>query len=237
VLRTYTKEAKCKDEQSAQKEKTSGCQEHMANSEMPQLHRTREGLAPSSPPRFRRSSRLMQLAASAQIHRESVRVSLLGCLCRHAATMDSSSPDSLSSHSPLDTPADDVRQRLLFDCHESRFGETAEPDPLSFGSPQPAEHAQHAQQAEQHDLVAMSSSFQVRTGFAMQATAAYIRLMLSKRLRGGPCCTAFALVCNLLCSITASANLCTVWWFKLKSEHAGFQLAEQFVKSQAASPI
>lgn len=80
--------------------------------------------------------------------------------------MDSSSPDSLSSHSPLDTPAGDVRQRLLFDCHESRFGESAEPDPLSFGSPQPAERAQHAQQAEQHDLGAMSSSFQVRSALA-----------------------------------------------------------------------
>ncbi len=147
--------------------------------------------------------------------------------------MDSSSPDSLSSRSPLDTPAGDVRQRLLFDCHESRFGESAEPDPLSFGSPKPAERAQHA---EQHDLGAMSSSFQVRSGFAMHKTA-YNRLMLSKQLRSGPCCTAFALVCKLLCSIVAFANLCTVRWFKLKSEHAGFQLAEQFVKSQAASPI
>ncbi len=81
--------------------------------------------------------------------------------------MDSSSPDSLSSHSPLDTPAGDVRQRLLFDCHESRFGESAEPDPLSFGSSQPAEHAQHGQQAEQHDLGAMSSSFQVHSALAM----------------------------------------------------------------------
>ena len=99
-----------------------------------------------------------------------MRLSLLGCLCRHAATMDSSSPDSLSSHSPLDTPAGDVRQRLLFDCHESRFGESAEPDPLSFGSPQSAERAQHAQQAEQHDLGAMSSSFQVRSALAMHKT-------------------------------------------------------------------
>jgi hypothetical protein len=139
--------------------------------------------------------------------------------------MDSSSPDSLSSHSPLDTPGGDVRQRLLFDCHESRFGESAEPDPLSFGSPQPAERPQHAQQAEQHDLGAMSSSFQVRSGFPMHQNA-YIRLMLSKQLRSGPCCTAFALVCNLLCSVVASTDLCTVWWFKLKSEHAGFQLAE-----------
>lgn len=71
--------------------------------------------------------------------------------------MDSSSPDSLASHSPLGTPAGDVRQRLLFDWHESRFGEAAEPDPLSFGSPQPAQHAQHGQ----HDLGATNSSFQV----------------------------------------------------------------------------
>jgi len=61
--------------------------------------------------------------------------------------------------------------------------------------------------------------------------------MLSKQLHGCSCCTAFALVCNLLCSIIACAHNCTVWWFKLKSEHAGFQLAEQFVKSQATSPI
>ncbi|DBA94296.1 hypothetical protein WJX77_005306 [Trebouxia sp. C0004] len=92
---------------------------------------------------------------------------------RHAATMDSSSPDSLSSHSPLDTPASDVRQRLLFDCHESRFGESAEPDPLSFGSPPPAERAQHAQQAEQHDLGAMSSSFQA---FSLQSSLSSPRL-------------------------------------------------------------
>lgn len=147
--------------------------------------------------------------------------------------MESSSPDSFSSHSPLDTPAGDVRQRLLFDCHESRFGESAEPDPLSFGSPQRAEHAQ---QAEQHDLGAINSSFQVRSGFGMHRIA-YNRLMLCNQLRSGPCGAAFALVYNLLCSIAASAHQCTIRWFKLKSEHAGLQLAEQSVKSQAASPI
>ena len=84
--------------------------------------------------------------------------------------MDSSSPDSLSSHSRLDTPAGNVRQRLLFDCHETRFGESAEPDPLSFGSPQRAGSAQHAHQAEQHDLGAMSSSFQVHSALAMHKT-------------------------------------------------------------------
>ena len=46
VLCTYTKKAKCINEQSAQPGNTSGCQEHMANSEMPQLHRIRKGLAP-----------------------------------------------------------------------------------------------------------------------------------------------------------------------------------------------
>ena len=61
--------------------------------------------------------------------------------------------------------------------------------------------------------------------------------MLSKQPCGGSCCTAVALMCKFLCSIVASASLCTVRWFKLKSEYAGFQLAEQFVKSQAASPI
>ncbi|KAL0019173.1 hypothetical protein WJX79_008817, partial [Trebouxia sp. C0005] len=90
---------------------------------------------------------------------------------RHAATMESSSPDSFSSHSPLDTPAGDVRQRLLFDCHESRFGESAEPDPLSFGSPQRAEHAQ---QAEQHDLGAINSSFQA---FSLQSSLSSPRLL------------------------------------------------------------
>ena len=200
---------------------------------MPQLHRTKEGLASSLPCTLQE---IKQAHADCSICIDPARFSCFGCLCRHAATMDSSSPNSLSSHSPLDTPAGDVRQRLLFDCHDSRFGESAEPDPLSFGSPQPAERAQHAQQADQHDLEAMSSSFQVRSGFAMHTTA-YNRLMLSKRLRSGPCCTAFALVCNLLSSMVASANLCTVRWFKLRSEHAGFQVAEQFIKSQAASPI
>ncbi|KAL0047798.1 hypothetical protein WJX82_000192 [Trebouxia sp. C0006] len=99
---------------------------------------------------------------------------ILASRLRHAATMDSSSPDSLSSHSPLDTPAGDVRQRLLFDCHESRFGESAEPDLLSFGSPQSAERAQHAQQAEQHDLGAMSSSFQA---FSLQSSLSSPRLL------------------------------------------------------------
>ena len=36
----------------------------------------------------------------------------------------------------------------MFDWQESRFGETAEPDPLSFGSPQQAQHAQQGQQAQ-----------------------------------------------------------------------------------------
>ena len=83
------------------------------------------------------------------------------CLCRHAATMDSSSsPDSRSPPSPLDSLAGDVRQRLLFDWQESRFGETAEPDPLSFGSPQQAQRAQRADRAEQ-DMSATSNTFQV----------------------------------------------------------------------------
>ena len=70
----------------------------------------------------------------------------------------------------------------------------------------------------------------------MQAESRRLTIV-SKQSQGGACCTAFALMCKLLCSIVASANLCTVWWFKLRSEHAGFQLAEQLVKSQAASPI
>ena len=105
--------------------------------------------------------------------------------------MDSSSPDSLSSHSPLDTPPGDVRQRLLFDCHESRFGESAEPDPLSFGSPQPAERAQHAQQVEQHNLGAMSSSFQVRSALAIH------RLFTKGRLQ----CTIAVNICCIIIRI------------------------------------
>ncbi len=71
--------------------------------------------------------------------------------------MDSTYPDSLSSQSPLDSMAGDVRQRLIFDWHESRLGETAEPDPLSSGSPQQAQHTQLGQ----HEFGAMSNSFQV----------------------------------------------------------------------------
>ena len=65
--------------------------------------------------------------------------------CRHAATVDSSSPASSTSQD-----ASEVRQRLTFDLHESRFAETAEPDPLSSFQPQ------HAQQAS----VALTDSFQ-----------------------------------------------------------------------------
>ena len=72
--------------------------------------------------------------------------------------MDSSSPDSLSSQSPLDTATGDVRQRLLFEWHGSRLGETAEPDPLS---PQVAQRAQQAQCGQQAELGTMSNSFQV----------------------------------------------------------------------------
>ena len=82
-------------------------------------------------------------------------------LCRHAATMDSSSsPEARSPPSPLDSLAGDVRQRLMFDWQESRFGEMAEPDPLSFGSPQQAQHAQQADRAGQN-MGAMSNTFQV----------------------------------------------------------------------------
>ena len=82
-------------------------------------------------------------------------------LCRHAATMDSSSsPGSQSPASPLDSLAGDVRQRLMFDWQESRFGEMAEPDPLSDGSPQQAQHAQQADRTEQ-GMAAMSNTFQV----------------------------------------------------------------------------
>ena len=83
------------------------------------------------------------------------------CLCRHAATMDSSSsPEVRSPPSPLDSLAGDVRQRLMFDWQESRFGEMAEPDPLSFGSPQHAQHAQQADGAGQN-MGAKSNTFQV----------------------------------------------------------------------------
>lgn len=82
-------------------------------------------------------------------------------LCRHAATMDSSSsPESQSPLSPLDSLAGDVRQRLMFDWQESRFGEMAEPDPLSVGSPQQAQRAQQADRPEQ-GMAAMSNTFQV----------------------------------------------------------------------------
>lgn len=68
--------------------------------------------------------------------------------CRHAATLDSSSPASSTSQD-----ASDVRQRLSFDWQDSRFAETAEPDPLSSA------RSQHAQQAHQAP-VNLAESFQ-----------------------------------------------------------------------------
>lgn len=72
----------------------------------------------------------------------------------------SSSPGSQSPASPLDSLAGDVRQRLMFDWQESRFGEMAEPDPLSIGSPQQAQRAQQADRAERA-MAATSNTFQV----------------------------------------------------------------------------
>ena len=72
----------------------------------------------------------------------------------------SSSPEARSPPSPLDSLAGDVRQRLMFDWQESRFGEMAEPDPLSFGSPQQAQRAQQADRAGQN-MGAMSNTLQV----------------------------------------------------------------------------
>ena len=48
----------------------------------------------------------------------------------------------------------------MFDWQESRFGEMAEPDPLSFGSLQQAQHAQQADRAGQN-MAAVSNTFQV----------------------------------------------------------------------------
>ena len=48
----------------------------------------------------------------------------------------------------------------MFDWQESRFGEMAEPDPLSFGSPQQGQRAQQADRAGEN-MSATSNSFQV----------------------------------------------------------------------------
>ena len=74
--------------------------------------------------------------------------------------VSSSSPEARSPPSPLDSLAGDVRQRLMFDWQESRFGEMAEPDPLSFGTPQQAQRAQQTDRAVQN-MGAMSNTFQV----------------------------------------------------------------------------
>lgn len=74
--------------------------------------------------------------------------------------VSSSSPEARSPPSPLDSLAGDVRQRLMFDWQESRFGEMAEPDPLSFGTPQQAQRAQQTDRAAQN-MGAMSNTFQV----------------------------------------------------------------------------
>lgn len=87
--------------------------------------------------------------------------------------MDSSSPDSRSPSSPLDSLDGDVRQRLLFDWQESRFGETAEPDPLSFGSPQQAQRVQQADRGTE----AMRNTFQVWRASVLHASSVHPSFM------------------------------------------------------------
>lgn len=92
--------------------------------------------------------------------------------CRHAATVDSSSPASSTSQD-----ASEVRQRLTFNLHESRFAETAEPDPLSSFQPQ------HAQQAS----VALTDSFQaLDLGHSMHSSMSNSNAGLTHQLSAPP---------------------------------------------------
>ena len=57
----------------------------------------------------------------------------------------------------------------MFDWNDTRFAETAEPDPLSFGSPQKLVHAQQPHQDTHRQAAALDSSFQVGSYFGTMA--------------------------------------------------------------------